>query len=256
MIIYESTRAMAYVYLCTHKVTSKFYYGYREYNVTLNLPSTTDFPLYRTSSKVVGPNFDEYDWIIIAEFFTGLDAYDFEQELIYENWGNPLLLNKSCFYDKARFKCGKGVRKPRRKPVSKEHRRKLSEALTGKKRSSPTEETIQKRRDKMLGRILSDETKKKISFKNKGRLSWHKGRKKTKETIQRMHEGNKNRKPISEETRKNMSLAQTGLKRSRESIDKRLATMNSKSVEQLEEIRRKKSESLKLAWALRIAEKK
>ena len=118
MNIYESTRAMPYVYICIHKETKQFYYGYREYNTTLSLPSTTDFPLYRTSSKEVNPHFENYDWYIVAEFFNGDDAFEFEQNLISENWGNPLMLNKQ--YRKpngtAAFKGQKGRLKGRKNP--------------------------------------------------------------------------------------------------------------------------------------------
>jgi len=62
------------------------------------LPSHLDFPIYKTSSKIVKPSFDQYDWHIVAEFFRRTDAYDFEQELIFENWANPLLLNKVHHY--------------------------------------------------------------------------------------------------------------------------------------------------------------
>jgi hypothetical protein len=116
---------MPYVYLCTHKETGEFYYGYREHNVSLSLTSTEDFPSYRTSSKIVNPNFDQYDWYIVAEFFDGLDAFEFEQHLISENWGNPLMLNKQ--YRKpngnAAFKGFKGNNKGRKNPSLSERNR-------------------------------------------------------------------------------------------------------------------------------------
>ena len=111
MYIYTSSQAKPYVYICVHNVTSKFYIGYREKNVKLNLTSNVDFPLYRTSSKTVRPNFNEYDWYIVAEFNTSEDAYDFEQQLIFENWDNPLLINSNCHYNKRRFKSVVGSNK-------------------------------------------------------------------------------------------------------------------------------------------------
>jgi len=97
----KSTQAKPYVYMGIHKITGQIYAGYREAN---KLPSDVDLFIYRTSSKIVHPIFDEFDWYIVAEFFTGIDAFDFEQQLISEHWGNPLLLNRHCSFGKARWK--------------------------------------------------------------------------------------------------------------------------------------------------------
>ena len=93
MTTYSSTKAVPYVYICTHKETNQFYIGYREANVRLNVPSHLDLPEYKTSSKVVHPEWSNYTWTIVAEFFDPSHAYSFEQQLIYDNWKNPLLLN-------------------------------------------------------------------------------------------------------------------------------------------------------------------
>lgn len=97
-----SIKALPYVYLCEHKITKEFYYGSRCAN---KINSSIDFPRYKTSSKKVKPRFNEFDWIILAEFFEASDAYDYEQLLIYENWNNPLSLNNSCFHLKKRLRC-------------------------------------------------------------------------------------------------------------------------------------------------------
>lgn len=94
-------KTLPYVYICYHKDTRHFYIGYREGN---KVPSSQDLPLYKTSSKQVKPNFDQYEWQILAEFFDSDDAYNFEQFLIYENWDNPLLINKSCYHNKRQFR--------------------------------------------------------------------------------------------------------------------------------------------------------
>ena len=93
MTIYTSDKAVPYVYVCTHKETDQFYIGYREKNVKSNTPSHLDLPEYKTSSKIVNPDFSNYTWTIVAEFFDPSHAYIFEQQLICDNWGNPLLLN-------------------------------------------------------------------------------------------------------------------------------------------------------------------
>lgn len=109
MIIYTSTKVMPYVYLGIHKITKEFYIGYREANT---IPSHLDLFKYRTSSTIVEPNFNEYDWYIVAEFYNGDDAYDFEQQLIYENWRDPLLLNEQyrLRHGKKRFKNNVGLK--------------------------------------------------------------------------------------------------------------------------------------------------
>lgn len=175
MSIYKSLRPLPYVYMCIHKITGQFYFGYREQNVSLNLTSDEDFPLYKTSSKTVNPNFDEYDWHIIAEFFNGNDAYDFEQQLISNEWGNPLLLNESCYYGKARFNHAN-------KKHTESAKQKISKSKIGKPLPK-TEETKLKmsntwkriapdrsgEKNPMFGKKQSDTTKKKISIANKGK---------------------------------------------------------------------------------------
>ena len=86
---------LPYVYKLVHKITGKFYFGYRSKNVSIGLRSEDDLGIkYFTSSKYIRNNFSEYDYEIIAEFFTVDDAYAHEQSLIREHWGNPLLVNK------------------------------------------------------------------------------------------------------------------------------------------------------------------
>ena len=94
---------LPYVYKLTHKVTKKFYIGYRSQNKT---HSTDDLGIvYFTSCRSISKdNFDEYSAEIIAEFFTAKDAYEFEQELIFSNWFEPLLINKSCYHNKHQFR--------------------------------------------------------------------------------------------------------------------------------------------------------
>ena len=183
-----------YVYICTHKITGHYYIGYRSANST---PSHIDLPKYKTSSSVVKPDFESYSWQIIAEFFNGDDAFDFEQQLISEKWNDPLLLNKQHRYNcKGRFKSRTG------RIVSEETREKLRLANLGKKQSA---ETIMKKVKAIKGKPtwnkgiksgpMSAENKQKISQANKGkpksqaqkdkqsaimkgRIPWNKGHKK------------------------------------------------------------------------------
>lgn len=82
MSIYESTHVLPYVYLCQEKNSPYFYIGYRHANW---VPSTEDFgKYYFTSNKYVKENFDNFTYVIIAEFFDRESAYNFESELIRE----------------------------------------------------------------------------------------------------------------------------------------------------------------------------
>ena len=90
------SKVLPYVYRLDNPVTGEFYIGYREANTE---PSHIDFPKYKTSAPKVKEAFDQFEWHIVAEFFDGNDAFDFEQQLIHENWSNKSL-NKSCFYNK------------------------------------------------------------------------------------------------------------------------------------------------------------
>ena len=104
MNTYNPTKAKPYVYICTNKISGHFYIGYREANVKLNRTSDIDFPIYRSSSKAVKDNFDNFEWTIVAEFETGKDAYAFEQKLIHEHWDEPLLLNEHCCHNDNQFR--------------------------------------------------------------------------------------------------------------------------------------------------------
>lgn len=134
--IYPSSNILPYVYLCTHRETGEYYIGYRFKNKT---PSSEDIgKIYKTSSKLVSPRIDEFDCTVIAEFFTKEDAYDFEQELISESWGSPLLLNKSVHSKSSeRFISTPGCYKPSELTLQK-----LSKSRTGSKRPQDTKDKM------------------------------------------------------------------------------------------------------------------
>jgi hypothetical protein len=94
-MIFISDKPMPYVYIGIHKITGQFYIGSRTRS-TINKPSYEDLMRYKTSSKIVKPIFHEFVWNIVAEFFSPKDALDFEQQLIFESWNNPLILNQAC----------------------------------------------------------------------------------------------------------------------------------------------------------------
>lgn len=91
--IYTSSKVLPYIYKLTHKETYQFYYGYREAN---NVPSSEDLgTFYFSSSNVINKlGFENFNLEIIAEFYNGSDAWEYEQTLIEENIKNPLCINK------------------------------------------------------------------------------------------------------------------------------------------------------------------
>jgi len=150
MHIYSSTKVLPYVYICTHKNTRRFYIGAR-YAKNLKLPSHLDFPNYKTSSPRIKENFKDYSWYIVAEFYNSSDAYDFEQQLIHQEWDNSLLMNESCFYKKKQFRCTE---------LSETHKQSISKAQSGKIISEYTKEKLRTARVKQ---ITTDATREKIS---------------------------------------------------------------------------------------------
>ena len=166
--------------MCIHKVTGHFYIGYREANVKLNVTSDVDLPLYRTSSQIVNPYFEQYDWKIMAEFLDPLYAFEFEQNIIKENWNNPLILN--LYYSNTGNKhfrnFGEKSLETRQKlsvaNTGKKHteetRRKMSQTRMGKKKAPMSEETKQKISESRKSMKFTEEHKKKLSLSKKGKI--------------------------------------------------------------------------------------
>lgn len=83
---------LPYVYVVRNRNTGKFYIGMRSAN---KVCAEQDLGVhYFTSSKHVKNNFSEYDIEIKAYFIDQLAAFEFENDLIKEHWGDPLLLNR------------------------------------------------------------------------------------------------------------------------------------------------------------------
>ena len=181
MTIYSSTKAAPYVYICTHKETDQFYIGYRERNVKLNIPSHLDLPEYKTSSTTVRPDWENYTWNIVAEFFDPSHAYTFEQQLIFDNWKNPLLLNGHYNLGENHFRCTpestkKSAASHQGKNLSAETRQKISDATKGIPRGPRSAESIKKGAASSKGKHCSAETRQKISDANRGKSSPLKGK--------------------------------------------------------------------------------
>ena len=97
-LIYPSTKVLPYVYYGKHKLTNQFYFGSRYGELSYikkGFPSHLDFGNnYSTSSVAIKEmGFENFDWIILAEFFTPTAAVEFENQCIEEFWKHPLSLN-------------------------------------------------------------------------------------------------------------------------------------------------------------------
>jgi hypothetical protein len=161
MTIYQSTKVLPYVYMGIHRETGQFYIGSRT-SKRIKLPPEQDILKYRTSSKIVKPIFDQFDWFIIAMFFDKDFATDFEQELIKENWENPLIMNQHYQYGGGNMYAHNLVRTGANnsfygKTHSEESKRKMSESRMGKLNPN-------------FGKSHSDETKQKMRESKKGKL--------------------------------------------------------------------------------------
>lgn len=146
-IIYTSDKINPYVYILVHKITKEFYIGSR-WTKLQKYPSHIDIFHYKTSSRKIKPIFDEFDVYILAEFYTETrydDVYDFEQFLINEHWGDPLLINKSnCYGNEKRFRT---EYEKQSEEESKIHRERISKAVKAHW-DNKSEEEIQEFKDR------------------------------------------------------------------------------------------------------------
>jgi len=155
-------KIMPYVYKLTHKVTGEFYIGVRYGN---KYPAELDLgKRYWTSSKIVKPKFDEFNYEILKEFDNSKSAIDYEKNLIEENWNDPLILNKAIVQSD-KWRC---------LGHTEETRKKMSASKKGKPPNNK-------------GKKLSEETKKKISEKS----SLYRHSEKSIEKIRQKSMGNK-----------------------------------------------------------------
>ena len=187
---YTSEKVSPYVYRLDNPITGEIYIGYRKAN---KLPSHLDLPEYKTSAPEVRNIFEHFEWTIVAEFFDGDDAYDFEQLSIFEEWNNPLLLNMSCYHGKGRF---------RNKGHSPETKVKISASRKGNTGAKDT------KTGERLGMIQLDD----IRWKTGEIISVTKGQIQTTETNKKRSDKQKGI-PKSAESNMKRSIAKMGIPR-------------------------------------------
>ena len=193
--IYPSERVLPYVYMGTHRVTGQFYIGARCANKN---PSHIDLGThYFTSSKIVKPSFNDFNWKIIFEGFDKQIVFEVEAILQEEEKKNPLSLNV-CI--KGKFN---GSYK-KREPFTEEHKQRISKGKKGKKLKPFSEE--HKRNLSIARNNVSPEWNVKISKANLSRS----------EEISIRCRNTFKDKPLSEDHKKKLSKAKTGSTLSKE----------------------------------------
>lgn len=151
---------------------------------------------YFSSGKTTKQNFNDFDYLIIAEFFTADDAYWHEQNLIENYKNDPLLLNKHYIKNGKRKFAINGK-------FSEEHKRNLSIAMKGRVFSQSHKDSLSiALKNKPLA---SDDLRKKRSLIALNRSD---------ELHARMLQSRKNN--MSEETRAKLSAVWKGRKQSPE----------------------------------------
>jgi len=211
-----------YVYKLVHKRTGQYYFGFRCSN---RVPASDDLGIkYFTSSRTIKEiGFENFDRLVLAEFFDKQAAFEFETELIAEHISDVQCLNKAL----------NGKLCPIRKHTTLEHRQNLSKALAGKKRKRSEQQTIshkafiasltEQERKELFG---SGGKKAQITIskmspeERSSKFGSMKGKTPSTETIEKQRVGNIG-KTISEEAKRKMSLKKLGVKQKPEVVSRR-----------------------------------
>lgn len=168
-LLLSGDRPLPYVYRLTHRETGRFYIGYRSRNVILGRHHSRDLGVrYFTSCREIKKeNFAEYNAVVIEESETAAQAFEREQALIEENWGNPLLINQfkqKVVHAEAKFQYRHSENTKRRiaaantgKERTKEHCRNISKAKRGIQAKNKGKTWTQQQREKMEGRTYSSQ---------------------------------------------------------------------------------------------------
>ena len=159
-------KVLPYVYICTHKKSGEFYIGSRMAN---KVPAIKDLgSIYKTSSNDVKPFFENFNFIIFAEFFNKDDAWFFEQSLIKKHIKNPLIINKGYINSKGK-KCFHTAGRKR----TESEKIAISKNKTGKKRKFSTRTKKLRTEYKYICEHCNNEFSKFYCDGNKQRLHKH-----------------------------------------------------------------------------------
>jgi len=205
-----------YVYKISFKKTNEFYIGGRSTKINPKLDlGIKYFSSSKTIEKLIsieGVNNFTFE-VIKNNFPFWKDAYDYEQSLIFDNWGNPLLLNKSCYYGKKDFGV---ISNESKKIISNKSIKMWSDEEKVKKiifnqKKSWTPERKKSQSERLKNEFWTEERKLSHSEKMKG----HKGSKKLKGVKKPNGFGEKisnklKDKPKTKEHRENLSKARLG----------------------------------------------
>ena len=240
--IYKEASLKSGIYKITNKLNGRFYIGsckcfkkrwYQHKRELENKNHKNQF--FQHDFNKCGSDAFTFEVIEIIEGKNRQLRLDVEQKFLDQYWDGC----KQC-YNMSKWAINHGgshtpeeTRKKlaeaqRGRKHSEESKKKMSEAHKGKKYSSEIRQEMSKRfkgkNNPNYGKKMSEEQKKKISNTKKGTIPWNKGKRlsdeakginhynygkhHTEETKEKMKKAVKNRKPISEETRKKMSEAQ------------------------------------------------
>ena len=95
-----------YTYKITEKETGKFYIGARgsKKDPLLDLGIKYFSSSGSLKSIILEKGIESFIFEIIKDSYKSWkEAYDEEQSMIFDNWENPLKMNKSCYYMKKDF---------------------------------------------------------------------------------------------------------------------------------------------------------
>jgi hypothetical protein len=163
-MIVNNIYALPYVYKITNIITEEFYIGSRYQNVKLGLRPEKDIGVtYFTSGKLEKQFKQNPNNFIKEILFTDINVdivYTSEQNYIKEHIKNPLCLNKQYTDSQGNILY--------RGKMDDNSKQRMIEKLTGRVGHKHTEEHKRKVGDLHRGKINSDQTKSKISKKNKG----------------------------------------------------------------------------------------
>jgi hypothetical protein len=209
-----------YTYFIYRKGDNMKYHGVRWRNISLGISPKDDFAKKYFTSGILQEDFrnnpNDFEWRLCWVFDTIDEAREYELKInkrIYKrkDWANNsaypaiFLLESIIHTEETKLKIGNANRGEKNGMYGKKgvdnpfYGRKHTEKTLQKLREPKTDEHKKKLRIAMVGKKVSEETKKKLSNAVSGSKNGFYGKKHTEKTLQKL------RKPKSEATKKKMS---------------------------------------------------